>query len=215
MISSGAIWLFWLANLVLGNNGNLVHMIWWRFTQGAAIFPLVGGYIVYWVESSYGVASQVMNSWCGNDSCSGGSAAVWKAATASTWGNAGVPDNKYLLYKNMHPVGTDNLYAVFTTGTVPYYLADSHGNQVFWYVGFSQLVNLVIMLASFHPFKNKYNYEVLMNELAAQSADESNCVDGLDEDGNVCYDEEASDDYEAATEDSTCVDGLDEDGNDC
>jgi hypothetical protein len=50
MFTNAPIWLFWLANLIIGNNGGLLHMIWWRFTQGAVIFPILGMYILYWVE---------------------------------------------------------------------------------------------------------------------------------------------------------------------
>jgi hypothetical protein len=79
------------------------------------------------------------------------------------------------------------------------------------------LVNLVIIVVSFFPFKNRYEYEVLINELAdAQSADEKpygdTCVDGVDQNGDVCI--QSSND-EASTTDSTCVNGLDQDGNDC
>ena len=98
MFTSAPIWLFWLANLILGNNGKLLHMIWWRFTQGAAIFPIIGMYIIYWVEGSYGFAVPVNNSWCGNDTCSGGTSALWTAT-----GNLGVADHNYLMFKNMHP----------------------------------------------------------------------------------------------------------------
>lgn len=179
-------------------------MIWWRFTQGAAIFPIVGMYIIYWVEGSYGFAVPVNNSWCGNDTCSGGTSALWTAT-----GNLGVADHNYLMFKNMHPQGTNSTSQGWLAA-YSYYAADVNGNSLFWYVGFSQLVNLIITVVSFFPFKHKYEYEVAMNELAAQSADEQaseeTCVDGVDQNGDVC---EQSYDDEASTTESTCVDGLD------
>jgi hypothetical protein len=133
MFTSAPIWMFWLANLILGNNGKLLHMIWWRFTQGAAIFPIAGMAILYWVESSYGFAVPVANSWCGNDTCSNTNwntamtAQVTGKAGWATGGNLGVPDHLYLMYKNLHPLYTADLnnpwlYAFSN------YAADTHGN---------------------------------------------------------------------------------------
>ena len=133
------------------------------------------------------------------------------------------------MFKNVHPTGTLNLNAGFVTAYA-YFAADANGNPLFWYVGFSQFVNLVIMVLSYGPFAKRYQYEVIKREETEQEANEYGCVDGVDENGDECepsYDAEDStcvdgvdengDECEPSydAEDSTCVDGLDEDGLDC
>ena len=59
------------------------------------------------------------------------------------------------MFKNVHPTGTYNLNAGFVTAYA-YFAADVNGNPLFWYVGFSQFVNLVIMVLSYGPFAKRY-----------------------------------------------------------
>lgn len=133
----------WLANFIFGNNGNLVHMIWWRFSQGAVLIP-IGNLIFEWyTETSYSFAVPVNNSWCGNDTCTTISATV-------------TPDNLNLMYKNVGPANN-------TASSLSWYwqyvtnVSDVNGNSTFWWVMISSGLEIAMMGLSYRPFSNKYN----------------------------------------------------------
>lgn len=92
------------------------------------------------------------------------------------------------MFKNLQPQGTNDTSKSWATVAM-YYCSDTQGNSLFWYVGFAHFVNLIITAVSFFPFKQRYDYEVLMKDLAAEQASQdvqnndteaSTCIDGLD-----------------------------------
>ena len=59
--------LFWGVNIIFGNNGGVLHMIYWRMTQAIAILPPLILILVIIASLSYGKRSDVYNSWYGGD----------------------------------------------------------------------------------------------------------------------------------------------------
>ena len=58
---------FWSINIIFGNNGGTLHMVYWRLTQAIAILPLLIIIFVIIATQSYGTRADVFNSWYGGD----------------------------------------------------------------------------------------------------------------------------------------------------
>jgi hypothetical protein len=50
----------WIANIAAGNNGNAVHMAFWRFSQATALIAVLQLVFTYLANSSYGTYLQVL-----------------------------------------------------------------------------------------------------------------------------------------------------------
>lgn len=58
---------FWSINIIFGNNGGTLHMVYWRSTQAIAILPFLIIIFVIIATKSYGTRADVFNSWYGGD----------------------------------------------------------------------------------------------------------------------------------------------------
>lgn len=54
MIGYGLAIIMWVINFVGGNNGNTIHMIFWRFTQATALLSLLQLTLAFLAWNSYG-----------------------------------------------------------------------------------------------------------------------------------------------------------------
>jgi hypothetical protein len=59
--------LLWSLNIIFGNNGGTIHMVYWRSTQAIAILPLLILIFVTIASLSYGTRTDVFNSWFGGN----------------------------------------------------------------------------------------------------------------------------------------------------
>jgi hypothetical protein len=59
--------LVWTLNIILGNNGGTIHMVYWRMTQAIAILPLFLLIFVTIASLSYGTRTDAYNSWYGGN----------------------------------------------------------------------------------------------------------------------------------------------------
>ena len=66
--------LFWTLNIIFGNNGGTMHMVYWRSTQAIAILPLLTLIFVIVASLSYGTRADVFKSWYGGNLSITGSA---------------------------------------------------------------------------------------------------------------------------------------------
>ncbi len=67
MIGDGLISLIWILNTVIGNNGGMLHMIFWRTAQASALLALLELVFELMAMTSYGTKVNVWNSWLSMD----------------------------------------------------------------------------------------------------------------------------------------------------
>jgi len=65
MITNALIAVIWILNTVAGNNGSMLHMIFYRTFQVSGVFALLNLVLVYLAFSSYGTMPEVWKSWTG------------------------------------------------------------------------------------------------------------------------------------------------------
>lgn len=54
MFGNGFVNLFWLLNLIFGDNGGIFHLIWWRITQATLVLYLIELVLMINANNSYG-----------------------------------------------------------------------------------------------------------------------------------------------------------------
>jgi len=54
LIGNGLMTLLWILNTVIGNNGGMLHMIWWRASQASALLALLELVFEFMAITSYG-----------------------------------------------------------------------------------------------------------------------------------------------------------------
>lgn len=54
MFGNGFVTLIWLLNLIFGNNGGIMHMVWWRVTQAVLGLFIIELALMNWAKESYG-----------------------------------------------------------------------------------------------------------------------------------------------------------------
>jgi len=74
----------WIANTIVGNNGGMVHMIFWYTFLGTAGLALVNFIFQFLAFSSYGTMADVWKAWNG---ATIGSSAYKAHATVATGGS--------------------------------------------------------------------------------------------------------------------------------
>ena len=157
LIGDGLASLIWILNTVIGNNGGMLHMIFWRFSQASALLVLLELAFEVMAMTSYGTRVQAFNSWFGWG--------VTPAVIASVGTNGGtsvgavvttgwVPtgsDFKYLMWKDtaaVTQVATD--FALTTVLSVNGY--DANASTATYVSLLSSVLEIAVIVLAWGPF---------------------------------------------------------------
>ena len=108
LIGDGLVSLIWLLNTIIGNNGGMLHMIFWRTSQASALLALLVVAFEVIAMMSYGAKTAVLNSWFGYPSATYAAATAGAgtltSGTITTGWTTTTSDFKYLMWKDTSAV---------------------------------------------------------------------------------------------------------------
>jgi hypothetical protein len=147
--------LVWILNTIIGNNGGMLHMIFWRASQATALLALLELVFEIMAMISYGTKSNVSNSWFGY------SALAYTAATAGAgtivpgtlttgWTNA-TSDFKYLMWKDIAAV-VPNATDYTLIGQFMNLAKDANANTSTYLSLISSVLKVAVIVLSWGPF---------------------------------------------------------------
>jgi hypothetical protein len=206
--------LVWILNTIIGNNGGMLHMIFWRASQATALLALLELVFEVMAMTSYGTQSNVYNSWFGyaaaiNTPATAGAGAVAVGTLTTSWTNA-TSDFKYLMWKTpaaVVPNATD--FTMF--GQLNNLGFDANANTSTYLSLITSVLKVAVIVLSWGPFGAWYQAQADL--LAAPVFDEYGCdADGLDVDGNPCDGAADESSYDAYGCNSSALDVY---GNEC
>jgi len=216
LIGNGLMSLVWILNTIIGNNGGMLHMIFWRASQASALLALLELVFEFMAMTSYGTQSNVTNSWFGLPSATMAAPTATVAGvytpgtlTPTTWTPA-TSDFKYLMWKTpaaIVPLSTD--YSIY--GQLFNLAYDANANTSTYLSLISTVLKVAVIVLSFGPFGAWYKHQADL--AAAPMYDEDGCdADGYDVEGNPCPAAADESNYDAYGCNSSALDVY---GNEC
>lgn len=137
MIVYGINSMLWTMNLISGNDGDILSLIWLRCSQWSLPVHMITLSLAVWAATSYGTQADVYQSWSGSPS--------YAAVNSGT----AMADFKYLMWNEFSRNSVDN-YTLYSQ-------LSNFGYDTNWYYSFyftfvSGLLQIGMWVYSFVPF---------------------------------------------------------------
>ena len=147
----------WIANIAAGNNGNGVHMAFWRFSQATALIAVLQLVFTFLANSSYGTYYQVYTALSAGMTVTYTAPVSTAAATFVSAGTAtATTTGAYILYKGTALTTSATDYTFGGMSVVNTF--DSNANTSLYLNLASGVLDLALIGLSWMPFSAHYTY---------------------------------------------------------